>query len=78
MYQSASLHIVVIRLDKTLKEKTKVEYMEDGENKYRFSENLSLSSLQIIERTCQLATSDPERPQWVMIVATRLDQELLE
>ena len=78
MYQSASLHIVVIRLDKTLKEKTKVEYMEDGENKYRFSENLSLSSLQIIERTCQLANSDPKRPQWVMIVATRLDQKLLE
>ena len=78
MYQSASLHIVVIRLDKTLKEKTKVEYMEDGKNKYMFSENLSLSSLQMIERTCQLANCDPKCPQWVMIVGTRLDQELLE
>ena len=78
MYQSASLHIVVIRLDKTLKEKSKVEFLENGENRYTFSENLSLSSLQIIERTCQLANSDPECPQWVMIVGTRLDQELLE
>ena len=78
MYQSASLHIVVIRLDKTLKERTKVEYMEDGKNKYMFSEILSLSSLQMIERTCQLANSDPKCPQWVMIVGTRLDQELLK
>ena len=78
MYQRASLHIVVIRLDKTLKEKTKVEYLIDGKNQYQFPESLSLSSLQMIERTCELANSDPKCPEWVMIVGTYLDQESLE
>ena len=78
MFQSATLHIVVIRLDKTLDEKPKIEYIKDGENQYDFPECLSLSSLEMIQRTCELANSDPKRPQSVMIVGTRLDHESRE
>ena len=75
MYQSATLHIVVIRLDKTLHEKLEVKYVVNDKNEYKFPEYLSLSSLQMIERTCEFAKS---KQAWVMIVGTYLDHESSE
>ena len=78
MFHGASLHIIVIRLDEKLIDKPKVEFLVDGENQYNYPENVSLTTLQMIERTCELANSNPENPQSVMIVGTRYDKKCEE
>ena len=45
----------MIRLDEKLDDKPMVRYLVAGENKYKLSENLALSNLQMIQRTCELA-----------------------
>ena len=78
MFRGASLHIIVIRLDEKLIDKPKVEFLVDGENQYNYPEKVSLTTLQMIERTCELANSDPENPQSIMIVGTRDDKKCEE
>ena len=55
MFPKVSLHLVVIRLDEKLDDKPMVRYLVAGENKYKLPENLALSNLQMIQRTCELA-----------------------
>ena len=78
MFPKVSLHIVVIRLDEKLDDKPKIRYLVSGEDKYVLPENLALSHLQMIERTCELAQAaaaknQKDHPPRVVIVATRLD-----
>ena len=78
MFPKVSLHIVVIRLDEKLDDKPKIRYLVSGEDKYVLPENLALSHLQMIERTCELAQAaatkhQKDNPPRVVIVATRLD-----
>ena len=75
MFRGASLHIIVIRLDEKLTDKPKVEFLGNGVNQYNYPEKVSLTNLQMIERTCELANSDPEHPQSIMIVGTRYDKK---
>ena len=83
MFPKVSLHLVVIRLDEKLDDKPKVRYLVAGENTYELPENLALSNLQIIERTCELAEATRISSQdgfcpWVMVIATHLDCECPE
>ena len=78
MFPKVSLHMVVIRLDEKLDDKPKIRYLVAGEDKYEIPENLSLSYLQMIERTCELAQAaatknQEDNPPKVVVVATRLD-----
>ena len=79
MFPKVLLHLVVIRLDEKLDDKPKVRFLVAGENKYKLPENLALSNLQMIERTCELAEAtrisneNKVRP-WVMVIATHLDR----
>ena len=78
VFPKVSLHIVVIRLDEKLDDKPKVRYLFAGEDKYVVPENLALSHLQMIERTCELAqaaaTTNPKgHCPWVMALGTHLD-----
>ena len=80
MFPKVSLHLVVIRLDEKLDDKPMVRYLVAGENKYKLPENLALSNLQIIQRTCELAeatriSSENKVRPWVMVIATHLDCE---
>ena len=70
--------MVVIRLDERLDDKPKIRYLVAGEDKYELPENLSLSYLQMIERTCELAQAaakknQEDNPPRVVVVATRFD-----
>ena len=78
MFPKVSLHLVVIRLDEKLDDKPLVRYLIAGENKYKLPENLALSNLQMIQRTCELAeaariSSQKKGHPWVMVIATHLD-----
>ena len=78
MFPKVSLHMVVIRLDKKLDDKPKSCYLVAGEGKRELPESLSLSYLQMIERTCELAQAaatknQKDDPPRVVVVATRLD-----
>ena len=78
MFPKVSLHLVVIRLDEKLDDKPMVRYLVAGENKYKLPENLALSNLQMIQRTCELAeatriSSEKKAHPWVMVIATHSD-----
>ena len=78
MFPKVSLHLVVIRLDEKLDDKPLVRYLVAGENKYKLPDNLALSNLQMIQRTCELAeaariSSQKKGHPWVMVIATHLD-----
>ena len=78
MFPKVSLHIVVIRLDEKLDDKPKIRYLVAGEDKYVLPENLALSHLQMIERTCELAQAaatknQKDKPPRVVVVGTCLD-----
>ena len=78
MFPKVSLHLVVIRLDEKLDDKPQVRYLVAGENKYDLPENLALSNLQMIQRTCELAeatriSSENKVRPWVMVIATHSD-----
>ena len=78
MFPKVSLHFVVIRLDEKLDDKPKIRYLVAGEDKYMLPENLALSHLQMIERTCELAQAaatknQKDKPPRVVVVGTRLD-----
>ena len=83
MFPKVSLHLVVIRLDEKLDDKPMVRYLVAGENTYELPENLALSNLQMIQRTCELAeatriSSQEKICPWVMVIATHLDCECSE
>ena len=83
MFPIVSLHLVVIRLDEKLDDKPMVRYLVAGENKYKLPENLALSNLQMIQRTCELAeatriSTEGKVCPWVMVIATHLDCESSE
>ena len=69
--QSQSHHMVVIRLDKMLHDKPE-NCVEIGGAKHVFSEHLSLTNYQHIERVCQLASGTNSR---VIVIGTHLDCE---
>ena len=77
LFQSQSLHIVVIRLNERLDDKPKFRYIYKGKQVKCLPSCLSLTNFQIIERTCQLAqascTAGNRQPPWVMVVGTHLD-----
>ena len=80
MFPKVSLHLVVIRLDEKVDNKPMVRFLIAGENKYKVPENLALSNLQMIHRTCELAeatriSSQEQVCPWVMVIATHLDCE---
>ena len=64
-------HMVVIRLDKMLHDKSENCVEIDG-TKHKFSESLSLTNYQLIERVCQLASGSDSI---VIVIGTHLDCE---
>ncbi len=75
LFRSEALYIVVIRLDQDLDVKQNNCYCLNGKN-YRLPEKLNLTSLEMIEKTCQIAEaqSSETSPKRVMVIATHIDQ----
>ena len=70
--QTQSLHhLVVIRLDKKLSDKSNVSFRSGGVEHVQ-QEKLAMTNLQLIERVCQVASGTNSR---VIIVGTHFDHE---
>ena len=77
LYHHQSLHIVVFRLIDGLNSKPPVRCYQNGNDQYRYSEELSLTNLEYIERMCEIAEAAKKYANFsssVLVIGTHLDQ----
>ena len=76
LFHHQSLHIVVFRLTDGLEDKPPIRYIQNGQE-YTFPKHLSLTNIEYIERTCEIAEAVERSTGFVsavLVVGTHLDK----